>query len=289
MRRGGRLIMILGVILALVAFVGVLYMMRTTQKGPAAPAEVETRSVVVAAANIPARAKISSADVKLKEVPVSVVPPLAATDVMSVTGRFALSDIYAEQIILRSMLAEPGKTAGDVPSLGIPQGMVAIAVPVNEISGVAEALRAGDRVDVIVSLNVLEYDQEGNESKPEYSAQFTVQDVEVMHVGKWSVPPATAVTEEESRGGFVQSPSTRPGSAAVEEVSVVILLVEPQDALVLKYAIDRNEEEKREAFTLVLRGPEDRERYTTEAVNQEYMLRRFKFSRPPFIIQEKGE
>lgn len=161
-----------------------------------------------------------------------------------------------------------------------------MAVPVNEISGVAEAMRDGDHVDVIVSLNVLEWDVQGNESKPEYSAQFTVQDVEVLHIGSWAGPQPTEATSEGASGGMLGGGGGNSGGSTCDPLAVVVLLLEPQDALVLKYAMDKKTEEGRESFVFVLRAVDSEEEYVTEPVNQDYMVKRFKFSKPPFIIRK---
>jgi Flp pilus assembly protein CpaB len=165
--------------------------------------------------------------------------------------------------------------------------MVALAVPINEISGVGGALRIGDKVDILVSLNILEYDEFGNESMPEYSAQLTLQDIEILHLGSWAPPMPGETTEEGASSGIMGSGGGREGGSTCEPLNIAILLVERQDALVLKYAMDTKEQEAREAFTMILRGVEDEQRYTTEAVNQDYMVQRFKFARPPFIIRDE--
>lgn len=286
MSKGGKLLIFLGIILALVAFAGVIYMTRRATPLPQA-VEVLTEKVVVAAEDIPARTRISPSHITLKELPKDMVPPLAVTEILSATDRFVLTDVYADQIILHSMLAEAEAGGSLLPALDVPTGMVAMALPINEISGVAEALRTGDHVDVIVSLKAMEHDQDGNESKPHYSAQFTVQDVEILHIGSWAPPMPDEISAEGAQSSIISAGGGRASGTTCEPLNVVVVLVEPQDALVLKYAMDTKEEEGREAFTLVLRGVEDHETYTTEAVNQEYMIRRFKFSRPPFIVREK--
>ena len=288
MRRGGKLLIVLGILLAVVSFVGIWWVMNRTQE-PTEPEEVFTQPVVVAAVNISSRTRISPEQITIKQMPLDLVPPLAVTEIFSVTDRFALSDIYADQVILHSMLADPETGSDLVPSLSVPTGMVAMAVPIDEISGVAEALRVGDHVDVIVALSVMEFDQEGNESNPEYSAQFTIQNVEILHLGSWAPPMPDMATEEGASSGLMASGGSTAGGTTCEPLNVVVLLLEPQDALVLKYAMDRGDFEGSGPFALVLRGVEDDEHYSTEAVNQDYMVQRFKFSRPPFIIQEKGQ
>lgn len=285
MRRGGRLLIFLGILLAFVAFIGIVLLMRRTPQEVVVP-EVPTQQVVVAAVDIPARAKLAAEDVTVKEMPVNMVPPLAMTEVLSATDRIALTDIYAGQILLQSMVSGPGTNADLIPALSVPEGMVAMAVPINELSGVGEALRVGDRVDIVVSLRVLDWDAQGNESKPEYSAQMTLQNIEILHLGSWAPPVVDEVTEEGASSGLIGAGGGRAGGTTCEPLNVAIVLVEPQDALVLKYVLDDKLEYGRETFTFVLRGVEDEEIYSTEAVNQEYMVDRFKFSEPPFIIIE---
>jgi hypothetical protein len=57
---------------------------------------------------------------------------------------------------------------------------------------------------------------------------------------------------------------------------MVILVVDPQDALVLKYARENNF-----ILDLVLRAAGDEAPNDTEAVTLEYMIRRFNISLPP--------
>lgn len=117
MRRGSRLILLLGIVLAVVTFVGVLVLMRSGSGGTTAkPTPVTTIKVVVASANIPARGKIPSESLALKDMQKDLVPPLAVTDVFSATGRIALTDIYAGQVILSSMVA--GADSSLIPAPG---------------------------------------------------------------------------------------------------------------------------------------------------------------------------
>ncbi len=282
-RSSGRILVLLGIILAIGSFVGVMSLMRHTQQTPA-EAPVVTRRVVVAARDIPAYTKLTSDSLTTKEVPLDLVPPMAVTNVYSVTDHIALTNIYADQVIMETMIATADSDDSLLPSLSVPPGMVAMTIPVNEVTGVAEALREGDHVDVIVSLNVLDWDAQGNESKPEYSAQFTIQDVEIVHLGSWAPPVPDETTSQGASSSVLGAGGGRTGGTVCEPLSIVTLLVEPQDALVLKYALDTKVKEGRDAYTLVLRAKDSDERYTTEAVNQEYMVQRFNFARPPFII-----
>jgi pilus assembly protein CpaB len=64
-------------------------------------------------------------------------------------GRGITNNIYAKEAILESRLAPKG--AGGGFAVMIPQGMRAVAVPVNEVVGVAGFVRPGMHVDVLIS------------------------------------------------------------------------------------------------------------------------------------------
>lgn len=287
MRRSGKLLIILGVVLAAVAFGGIYVMMNRTTEPVEAP-EVFTVPVVVAAMDIPARTVLMAENVTVKEMPIDMVPPLAVTEVMSATGSIAMTDIYADQILLHSMLADEETGSNLIPALNVPEGMVAMAVPINEISGVGEALRIGDHVDIIGSLYLIEHDaiNWSNAEYPEYSAQFTIQNVEILHLGSWAPPmPDETASDGSASSGLMGGGGATASGTTCEPLNIAILLLDRQDALVMKFLLDMNDYEARQAFTFILRGVQDEYgSYTTEAVNQEYMTQRFKFARPPFLL-----
>lgn len=80
-----------------------------------------------------------------------------------VVGRILKTDIAEGQEILEPMLA---LSATDLPEIGsdlalhISNGQVAIAFPIDRYSGMANAMRPGDLVDVMMSFNLIELDLE---------------------------------------------------------------------------------------------------------------------------------
>lgn len=80
----------------------------------------------------------------------------------TVVGKRARTDILREQPILTTMLVDDltqlARVGSDAAAV-LPQGSVAVAVPMDRFTGVAYAVQAGDRVDVIVSLLFVDVDE----------------------------------------------------------------------------------------------------------------------------------
>ncbi|GAB4314982.1 MAG: hypothetical protein Kow00117_07090 [Phototrophicales bacterium] len=81
----------------------------------------------------------------------------------SIYGRIARTDIQVEQPILRNMLVDDLEDLAEVGSDAaaiLPQGRVAITVPIDRWSSTGYAIQPGDRVDIIVSFFYQDIDEE---------------------------------------------------------------------------------------------------------------------------------
>lgn len=299
MRGRGRLLIVFGVILGLVAAGGVLYvMMQGAQPPPTAPpSEVVTvpiTQVLVALQNISRGSAISEDLVGFRDWPANNVPPGAIADKAELLGKVASTDIYQGQPIVRSMLAE--ELMGSDAAKGIPTGKVAVAFPITRFSSVGYGIQAGDHVDVLLSARFIDRDEEKQNAKdtlefrlemmmkfaeadlqsatldvPVFKTQgrpvtqLIVSNAGVLKVGAWATPTPPPAEGQE---GAPPPPPPPP--------DMVILVVDPQDALVLKYARENNF-----ILDLALRAAGDEAPVTTEAITLEYMIRRFNISLPP--------
>jgi pilus assembly protein CpaB len=194
-------------------------------------------------------------------------------------------------------------------ALGIPKGKVAYALPVKILSAVANALRPGDRVDVLLSFSVVEVDLDSQIKQPllrtggedclagcqptgvqlpRLVSQYSVQNARILSIGLWQeglpeIPvPAPVATptpaEEPVEGEPTPAPPEPPSVAqAATQLTSVTLIVTPQDALVLKWALENNA-----SIHLVMRSAVDQDIYAQpEAVTLQYMLDRFQIAVPP--------
>ena len=110
--------------------------------------KVEYDSVVVAAVDIPAYTPITSDMVTFEQIPQGYAHPLAARSIDEVVGLVTESEIVAGEEMLPSKLKQFGETDSGL-SYVVPEGMRAVTISVDEVSGVAGFLQRGDYVDVI--------------------------------------------------------------------------------------------------------------------------------------------
>ncbi|MDD4312647.1 MAG: Flp pilus assembly protein CpaB [Eubacteriales bacterium] len=110
--------------------------------------KVEYDNVVIAAVDIPAFTPITSDMVTFKPIPQGYAHPLAARTKEEVVGLVTESAIIAGEEMLPAKLKQFGETDSGL-SYVVPEGMRAVTVSVDEVSGVAGFLQRGDYVDVI--------------------------------------------------------------------------------------------------------------------------------------------
>nr|WP_290668707.1 Flp pilus assembly protein CpaB [Ardenticatena sp.] len=254
----GRILVLLGLILAVVSAGLVFFMLATSSGEEAAP--VETRPVVVAIQPIPARSVIPPDAITVRDWPVELIPTGALTDTASVANKLATTDIYQGQPIVRDMVVDKEAAAEELGasaaqrsdvSFLIPEGKVAMAFPVNEVSSVAGAIRPGDTVDLIVSFSASIQDLGGtlppNLSRTSINmTAFTLQNIEILRTSPW-----TAEDGEAAAG------------------NMYTLLVDRQQAAILTYISQYM------TPIFVLRPAGDETEYTVEPVTLRYILTNF--------------
>lgn len=166
--------------------------------------------------------------------PANVVPSGAMSDVDKIVGRVPHTGAPAGVPVLNSMLLPPGVRAG----VQVPPGFRAVAVKINESSGVDNHLEPGCRVDVVGVFTV----RTGNRS--ETLARTILEDVEVAAVGERLAPSTPGPAGEK---GGKSGKRERPAQA-------VTLLVKPEDVPSLHLA------EQKGKIKLSMRGVLDESR-----------------------------
>jgi len=107
-----------------------------------------TTHVVLATKDIEMGSVLKEEDLKLEEWQ-GTVPPGAVMKIQDLIGRGVNTKIFAKEPIIESRLTPKG-AGGGLASM-IPPGMRAVAIPVNDVVGVAGFVVAGMRVDVLIS------------------------------------------------------------------------------------------------------------------------------------------
>ena len=168
--------------------------------------------VVVATVDIPGRTVITKEMVKVVMVPTDLVQPGAANDLSKVVGVMSRVPVNLGDQITDRRLAIEGKVSGFVGA--IPSDKRAFTIAANDITGVAGFLKAGDYVDIVVTLA-------GKGDSEEGVSKMLFQNVLVLAY---------------NRNDNMESTGTKDKSGAAEKMSSVTLAVSPREATVLALA-----------------------------------------------------
>ncbi|MGQ9597811.1 MAG: Flp pilus assembly protein CpaB [Anaerolineae bacterium] len=294
--RRGRILILLGLILA-IGTAAIVFIMLQGTAGGKGTVEVEREEVVVAIQPIPEDEPVEGR-VEIRAMPKESIPVNALRSLEEAKGMLAAGPIPQGTILQPDLLTSPAELMeqGKLEKL-IEPGFVAVAFPIDELSSVSYGIQPGDHVDVLMSFWFIDIDldtqskspicppmcQAGEEQaqavveqRPRLAAQLTLQDATVLGVGRWSTQPAVQET--------AATPEPREGEqAAVELPEYITLMLTPQDALVLKFA-----RESGARIDLAVRAQDDHQQFTTQQVTLDYILARFGVSLPakqPYTIE----
>ncbi len=143
--------------------------------------DIETEAVVTAARDIPAYSTIDESMLTVTNFPKGTAHIKSARNISDVVGKTTEGVILAgEQIITEKLKSEKSGL-----SYMLPEGMRAITIAVDEVSGIAGFIKIGDYVDIICNTNT------GYSTS--YNTTFTVaQNVKIAALDKQIVTTATS-------------------------------------------------------------------------------------------------
>ena len=237
MRRSSRVIILVGIILAVAAFAGVIYISSNgTQSGgttgggqQAAP----TVKVVVAALDIPIGTALTSEMLTVKDVPGTTPPAGTYQETGLVVDKVVRQAISKDHVFTTADFLTGSGATSDSVIRGLQKGQRAQAILVDQSSGVGTLIQPGDRVDLIFSFCLDTYLPATTPGglpqkfpdKCQGSVKDVLQNVEVLGI----LPPAvtTPTTEGNAEAAASQSDAAK---------EIVIVGVTAQQAEVIKYA-----------------------------------------------------
>ncbi|KHD88539.1 MAG: pilus assembly protein CpaB [Bdellovibrio sp. ArHS] len=110
-----------------------------------------TKRVVVAKEDIAEMQTIYDTMVETKELPADFIQPDAITIPDEIIGNVAAVPIRKGQMVVKNNLLTPGPDTGI--ALQVAPSKRAVAIPVDEVRGVAKLIRPGDRVDIFAAVD----------------------------------------------------------------------------------------------------------------------------------------
>lgn len=149
MRRSSRVILLLGILLAVGAFILIVFL--NAGGRPAATPTPATTRIVVAAVDIPQGTTITASMITTSDVALADAPGDGVTLPEQVIGRTARQSVAAGAYVPRSAVITAAAQVVEVAKELRP-GERGVAIQVDELSGVGTLIQPGDRVDVIVGI-----------------------------------------------------------------------------------------------------------------------------------------
>ena len=177
MRRPGNMLLLAIVVGALAAALVYRHLRQlSSEVEMARHATPNTVDVVVASETIPVGSRIAENQVRVVPWPDSIKPDGAITDPKTVVNSVARVTIERNQPLSQAQLLGQG---ADVLPLMIPDGMRAMSVRVDDVTGVSGFITPNSRVDVLVAGA-----PEGGEGNQGQRSKLVLQDIRVLAIGK---------------------------------------------------------------------------------------------------------
>jgi Flp pilus assembly protein CpaB len=208
---------IVGILLVVVAFVGVLVFSQLIGRGG-------KTTIIGAAHDIKTQTVLTDAD--LTTIQVDVVPTGAIKDKAGASGKFVRNDIKAGVAVLDSDLAAPANATPAKLYFALPAGKVALNIPAGDIS---PYVQPGDQIDVIATPKAAAQPP-GTPGAGQTKA--TLKGLRVLAVGAPQANPAQ-------------------GALATPQGGNLVVQVSLQDAETLEFIVKNTD------FTYVLKSPLD--------------------------------
>ena len=291
MKRSNRLVIFVGVLLAILAFVGIVIVLNQNGTTGGPQATPTTVAVLVAKEDIAIGDPVTPDKVDVQQVDPTAVVGTALHAASQVQGQPALYPIPAHSQVSKEAVGL-GAQGTVCISCQLQPGEKAIAFQVDRVTGIDFLVQAGDHVDVVMSqkFNVLQptadtvtkpADQRRFETIPGLEAAPSVkavlQNKRVLYVSQTRIKPVAQPSAS-------ASPTTgqQQAQAQIENVIIVIAGTD-QDAELIKLA--QNDVGSVGALTAVLRNTQDADLEQTTGLTIDKLVSDYGLLIPNIITQ----
>jgi pilus assembly protein CpaB len=144
--------------------------------------------VVVAVRHIDMKTQLTADMLKYKKIPAEAVHVLAVSNIAEVVGYITQDNLEADEPLLNSQLVKTGQQGGGLAYM-IPEGCRAVTIPVDNVGGVSGFLKIGDRVDVLVEMDVVKPPSTDKVS----TSIMLLENIEVLATGSSTTSSSTGV------------------------------------------------------------------------------------------------
>jgi Flp pilus assembly protein CpaB len=278
-KRSNRLLILVGVFLAVVAMVGVIVVAGngnnpSTAKGSPTPTPEPTVTVVIAATDMALGDQITADMVTTETMTVSQRDALGEQtfdSVSEVIGKVAGGTILKGQVLFAgSDFLNPGTVAaGQDLASAVAPGKVAVAMEVDQVNGVGTLIVPGDHVDIILSvwMDQLKITTSGSvatgvtidvPAPQQVTTKMVIQNRKVLA----TLLPAPEAAQQGVNTGTTPTPQPQPTAEQITNNGnhmIVIVEVLPDEAEIIRWA-QREEQTSPQNYitlSLALRSDQD--------------------------------
>jgi len=295
-KRSNRLVILVGVLLAVLAFVAIVILLN--QRDIETPVTQDTETVLVATEDIDIGEEVTPDKVEEAEVQPAAVQGTALSDISIVSGQPAQFRIPARSQVSAEAINLGGEPDRDLPKLLNP-GEKAVSFQVERVGGLNFLVKAGDTIDIVITaeIQVLQPTQDSAENvDPEApirlepvpgleaarSVKAVLQDKRVIYVS------ATRATEPElvDSDGDGTPDEEQPAQPVFDSV-VIVFAGSAQDAEVMRFAQAHDQEIG--SLSVVVRHADDDEIEETLGITIDQLVDVYGLRIPGIIELLEGE
>lgn len=269
MKRSNRLVILVGVLLAVLAFVGIVVLLNNSGSGTNGPPKAKTVVVMVAKADIGIGESVTPDKVVATEVAEDAVLGTRIASATQLIGQPSLYDVPKGGQVSQEAIGR-GAVGTICIECQLQPGEKAIAFQVDRVTGLDFLLQPGDHVDVVLASDVQPV-QETQDSilarngdkalPPRYelvnglnnvrTVKTILQDRRVLYVSATRIKSVATAAATPSPGQAAGQPAQQPDL----EVVIIVFAGTDQDAELIKFAQSNLGEQG--ALTAILRDTQD--------------------------------
>ena len=298
MKRSNRLVILVGVLLAVLAFVAIVILLNGQANTPTAEEEI-TQTVLVATEDIDIGEEVTPDKVEARDIPPDAAQGTPLTDPSAVSGQPAVFPIPEGSQVTGEAIGLGNRLAVDLPRLLEP-GEKAISFQVDRVTGADFLVKPGDSIDIVMSQSITVLQETADsaantdETAParfeavtglenQRTVKAVLQDKRVLYVS------ATRAQEQEpvdtNGDGVVNDQDVQPEEAVIDSV-IIVFAGTDQDAEVIKFA--QNALGEQGALTAVVRHTDDDAVETTLGITIDQLVAEYGL-RIPDIVEQLNE
>ena len=298
MKRSNRLVILVGVLLAVLAFVAIVILLNQQQE--TTPEAEVTQTVLVAAEDIDIGEEVTPDKVTKLEVPPDAAQGTPLTDPSAVSGQPAVFPIPEGSQVTGEAIGLGNRLAVDLPRLLEP-GEKAISFQVDRVTGADFLVKPGDSIDIVLSQSITVLQETADsaantdETAParfeavtglenQRTVKAILQDKRVLYVSATRAQEQEP-TEDTNGDGVINDDDAPPAEAVIDSV-IIIFAGTDQDAEVIKFA--QNALGEQGALSVVVRHADDDAVEETLGITIDQLVAEYGL-RIPDIVEQLNE